>query len=243
MSDSGRILSDRRSASAVPRTGARVRPREPFLHARTSRTCARAGYLTNGRPARRSGDSACRSPTACGETRRLAYWAPATALGTNMHTYWCGVASQVRRLGRFLLRLDPRGGREGRDLRRRPRRDRATTCPCCFPRHARNASPEAIASPAARPSAASRPSGPSSVSTAWTRATRRRRRSCTDSCGAIREGLSRRADLGRARHARHPQRRHDSRGRLHPRRRRSPGSCRRARPASISSCCRSSPGP
>ena len=23
------------------------------------------------------------------ETRRLAYWAPATALGTNMHTYWC----------------------------------------------------------------------------------------------------------------------------------------------------------
>lgn len=33
------------------------------------------------------------------ETRRLAYWAPATALGTNMHVYWCGVASQVRRSG------------------------------------------------------------------------------------------------------------------------------------------------
>ncbi len=33
------------------------------------------------------------------ETRSLAYWAPATALGVNMHTYWCGVASQVRRSG------------------------------------------------------------------------------------------------------------------------------------------------
>jgi alkylation response protein AidB-like acyl-CoA dehydrogenase len=33
------------------------------------------------------------------ETRRLAYWAPATALGTNMHVYWCGVASQIRQSG------------------------------------------------------------------------------------------------------------------------------------------------
>src|SRR5215831_1604172 len=29
------------------------------------------------------------------ETRRLAYHAPATALGSNMHIYWCGVASQL----------------------------------------------------------------------------------------------------------------------------------------------------
>src|SRR3982074_1343504 len=28
------------------------------------------------------------------ETRRLAYYAPATALAVNMHTYWCGVAAQ-----------------------------------------------------------------------------------------------------------------------------------------------------
>jgi alkylation response protein AidB-like acyl-CoA dehydrogenase len=33
------------------------------------------------------------------ETRRLAYYAPATALAVNMHTYWCGVAAQVRKSG------------------------------------------------------------------------------------------------------------------------------------------------
>lgn len=33
------------------------------------------------------------------ETRRLAYRAPATALGTNMHIYWCGVAADVHRSG------------------------------------------------------------------------------------------------------------------------------------------------
>jgi alkylation response protein AidB-like acyl-CoA dehydrogenase len=35
----------------------------------------------------------------CQETRRLAYWAPATALCINMHTYWCGVARTVHDLG------------------------------------------------------------------------------------------------------------------------------------------------
>jgi len=33
------------------------------------------------------------------ETRRLAYHAPATALATNMHTYWTGVAADLRRWG------------------------------------------------------------------------------------------------------------------------------------------------
>jgi len=33
------------------------------------------------------------------ETRRLAYWAPATALGTNMHTYWVGVANTLHGAG------------------------------------------------------------------------------------------------------------------------------------------------
>jgi alkylation response protein AidB-like acyl-CoA dehydrogenase len=36
----------------------------------------------------------------CGrETRRLAYHAPATALGMNMHVYWCGVAREVQKSG------------------------------------------------------------------------------------------------------------------------------------------------
>ena len=35
----------------------------------------------------------------CQETRRLAYWAPATALCVNMHTYWCGVARTIHDSG------------------------------------------------------------------------------------------------------------------------------------------------
>src|SRR3954464_5083650 len=33
------------------------------------------------------------------ETRRLAYHAHATALGLNMHLYWCGVAAQLHGAG------------------------------------------------------------------------------------------------------------------------------------------------
>lgn len=35
----------------------------------------------------------------CRQQRRLAYRAPATALATNMHLYWTGVAADMRRLG------------------------------------------------------------------------------------------------------------------------------------------------
>lgn len=35
----------------------------------------------------------------CRETRRLAYYAPATALAVNMHTYWAGVAAEVHKSG------------------------------------------------------------------------------------------------------------------------------------------------
>jgi alkylation response protein AidB-like acyl-CoA dehydrogenase len=38
-------------------------------------------------------------PEVCRETRRLAYYAPATALGLNMHTYWVGVAADLYRAG------------------------------------------------------------------------------------------------------------------------------------------------
>lgn len=36
---------------------------------------------------------------ACREQRRLAYYAPATALAVNMHLYWVGVAAELRRRG------------------------------------------------------------------------------------------------------------------------------------------------
>jgi alkylation response protein AidB-like acyl-CoA dehydrogenase len=35
----------------------------------------------------------------CAQQRRLAYRAPATALATNMHLYWTGVAADMRRMG------------------------------------------------------------------------------------------------------------------------------------------------
>ena len=35
----------------------------------------------------------------CREQRRLAYRAPATALATNMHLYWMGLAADLYRLG------------------------------------------------------------------------------------------------------------------------------------------------
>ena len=35
----------------------------------------------------------------CREQRRLAYYAPATALGLNMHLYWMGVAADLWRAG------------------------------------------------------------------------------------------------------------------------------------------------
>lgn len=35
----------------------------------------------------------------CKEERKLAYYAPATALATNMHIYWTGVAADMRRMG------------------------------------------------------------------------------------------------------------------------------------------------
>jgi len=35
----------------------------------------------------------------CRETGRLAYYAPATALATNMHVYWTGVAADLYRSG------------------------------------------------------------------------------------------------------------------------------------------------
>jgi alkylation response protein AidB-like acyl-CoA dehydrogenase len=58
----------------------------------------KTGYLKMAVPERFGGFGM--SLAECGrETRRLAYFAPATALATNMHTYWCGVAREVNRSG------------------------------------------------------------------------------------------------------------------------------------------------
>src|SRR5689334_17782016 len=57
-----------------------------------------AGYLKMALP-RALGGLGLSFAEVMRETRRLAYWAPATALGTNMHTYWVGVASTVHASG------------------------------------------------------------------------------------------------------------------------------------------------
>ena len=57
-----------------------------------------AGYLKLPVPAELGGGGAALDQV-CREQRRLAYYAPATALGLNMHLYWVGVAADLWRRG------------------------------------------------------------------------------------------------------------------------------------------------
>ena len=57
-----------------------------------------AGYLKIGVPTELGGAGLTLEEVAT-QQRRLAYRAPATALAINMHTYWTGVAADLRRLG------------------------------------------------------------------------------------------------------------------------------------------------
>ena len=57
-----------------------------------------AGFLTMSVPQDMGGRGMNLAQTTR-QTRRLAYYAPATALGTNMHNYWVGVAANVRKSG------------------------------------------------------------------------------------------------------------------------------------------------
>jgi alkylation response protein AidB-like acyl-CoA dehydrogenase len=57
-----------------------------------------AGYLKMPIP-RELGGLGMSLAEVCREQRRLAYRAPATALATNMHLYWMGVAADLHRLG------------------------------------------------------------------------------------------------------------------------------------------------
>lgn len=58
----------------------------------------KAGYLNMAIP-KEMGGLGLSLAEVCKETRRLAYYAPPTALGTNMHVYWTGVAAQIHRSG------------------------------------------------------------------------------------------------------------------------------------------------
>src|SRR5262245_60759000 len=58
----------------------------------------KAGYLTINVPKELGGQGLSLADV-CREQRRLAYHAPATALGINMHLYWIGVAADLWRAG------------------------------------------------------------------------------------------------------------------------------------------------
>src|SRR4249919_2126683 len=58
----------------------------------------RAGYLTMGVP-RELGGRGLTLAQICREQRRLGYYAPATALGINMHVYWVGLVADLWRQG------------------------------------------------------------------------------------------------------------------------------------------------
>ena len=58
----------------------------------------RSGYLTMAVP-REFGGLGYSLHQVAQETRRLARYAPATALATNMHVYWVGIAADLRRAG------------------------------------------------------------------------------------------------------------------------------------------------
>jgi alkylation response protein AidB-like acyl-CoA dehydrogenase len=58
----------------------------------------RAGYLTINVP-KEMGGRGFTLAEVCREQRRLAYYAPATALGINMHLYWIGIAADLWRAG------------------------------------------------------------------------------------------------------------------------------------------------
>ncbi|MDO8475715.1 MAG: acyl-CoA dehydrogenase family protein [Candidatus Rokubacteria bacterium] len=57
-----------------------------------------AGYLKIAIPKELGGHGMSLADV-CREQRRLAYRAPATALATNMHLYWTGVAADMRKMG------------------------------------------------------------------------------------------------------------------------------------------------
>src|SRR4030095_8054189 len=90
-----RVLSD----ELIARCGERAATydRENRFFAEDFEELKQAGYLQMPIP-REMGGLGMSLAEVCREQRRLAYRAPATALATNMHLYWMGVAADLYRL-------------------------------------------------------------------------------------------------------------------------------------------------
>lgn len=96
MHTTDRILSDKMLQEFAER--AAVYDRENRFFDEDFEDLRDAGYLTMPVP-KDLGGAGMKLAEVCREQRRLGYYAPATALGINMHLYWVGVAADLWRQG------------------------------------------------------------------------------------------------------------------------------------------------
>lgn len=90
------VLSDQVLSSCASRT-AQYDRENTFFH-EDFEQLRESGYLTMAVP-EEFGGKGYRLNQVCQEERRLAHRSPATALATNMHIYWTGVAADLYRMG------------------------------------------------------------------------------------------------------------------------------------------------
>ena len=96
MTSPSSVLDDNLLQTFVERT--QVYDRENRFFAEDFEDLRKAGYLVGPVP-QELGGRGLSLLESCREQRRLAYYAPATALGVNMHVYWLGVAADLWRAG------------------------------------------------------------------------------------------------------------------------------------------------
>jgi alkylation response protein AidB-like acyl-CoA dehydrogenase len=110
MSEYKSVLSDELLEACAERAGTHDRENtfchEDFEALRT------AGYLTGPIPTQLGG-AGLTLLQLCHEQRKLAYYAPATALALNMHLYWLGVAADIWRSGNKSLEWLLKEGADG----------------------------------------------------------------------------------------------------------------------------------
>jgi alkylation response protein AidB-like acyl-CoA dehydrogenase len=104
------ILSDKLLHQFAERAGAYDRENR-FFH-EDFEDLRDAGYLTIPVP-KELGGAGLNLAEVCREQRRLGYYAPATALGINMHLYWVGVAADLWRQGDSSLKWMLKEAMEG----------------------------------------------------------------------------------------------------------------------------------
>ena len=90
------VLNDDLLAGCAERAG--IYDRENSFFQEDFDQLKAAGYLTGPLPME-FGGRGLNVLQSCREQRKLAYYAPATALGLNMHLYWLGVAADLWRNG------------------------------------------------------------------------------------------------------------------------------------------------